>query len=147
VTAVTRQASQDDLSSWLELVPEAEKLFGPMPSFETHLRRGIERGTALVIADRGGVVGGALLSRDGQPHQIQWLYVRDSRRREGAGTALLVAILERWPVGDVEVMTFTADSPGGASARRLYERFGFVCCGLTDPAPDGGPRDQFVLHR
>ena len=35
------------------------------------------------------------------------------RRREGVGIALLDAVLERWPTGNVEVATFTADSPGG----------------------------------
>ena len=147
MSAVTRLATQDVVSSWLELIPEAEKLFGPMSTFETHLREGIERGTALVVVDGGEVVGGALLSRDQQPHQIHWLYVRQSRRREGAGTALLVAILERWPAGNIGVVTFTADSQGGGPARTLYERFGFECCGRTDPAPDGGPRDTFLLRR
>ena len=147
MTAVTRLATQDDLSSWLELIPEAEKLFGPMPTFETHLRRGIDLGTALVVVDQDEVVGGALLSRDGQPHQIRWLYVRQTRRREGAGSALLVAILERWPAGNVGVVTFSADSPGGEPARTLYERFGFECCGSADPALDDGPRDTYLLRR
>jgi GNAT superfamily N-acetyltransferase len=100
-----------------------------------------------VVADQAKVVGGVLLSRDGQPHQIYWLYVRRSRRREGVGIALLEAVLERWPTGNVEVAIFTADSPGGQPARALYERFGFVCCGRTHPAPDGGPRDSFLLRR
>ena len=147
VTGATRVATQDDVPSWLELIPEAERLFGPMPTFETHLLRAIDRGTALVVADQAKVVGGVLLSRDGQPHQIYWLYVRRSRRREGVGIALLDAVLERWPTGNVEVATFTADSPGGQPARALYERFGFVCCGRTHPAPDGGPRDSFLLRR
>ena len=147
VTGATRLATQDDVPSWLELIPEAERLFGPMPTFDTHLLRAIDRGTALVVADQAKVVGGVLLSRDGQPHQIYWLYVRRSRRREGVGIALLEAVLERWPTGNVEVATFTADSPGGQPARALYERFGFICCGRTHPAPDGGPRDSFLLRR
>lgn len=118
-----------------------------MPSFETHLRRAIDRGTALVSADRTGVAGGALLSRDGQPHQIHWLAVRQSQRRKGIGAVLVAAILGRWPTGDVEVVTFTAGTPGGEPQRRLYERFGFVCSGRTDPAPDSGDRDLYVLHR
>ena len=75
------------------------------------------------------------------------LYMRYSHRRKGVGTALLMDIPDRWPTGDVEVVTFTRDSAGGAPARRLYERFGFLCCGLADPAPDGGLRDKFVLRR
>ena len=37
---------QDDVPSWLELIPEAERLFGPTPTFDTHLLRAIDRGTA-----------------------------------------------------------------------------------------------------
>jgi len=40
-----------DLPSWLELVAEVEPLFGPMPGFATHVRRGISRETALVVRD------------------------------------------------------------------------------------------------
>jgi hypothetical protein len=61
--------------------------------------------------------------------------------------ALMQAILERWPAEDVEVVTFSGDIPDGAPARRLYERCGFVCCDKTDPAPDGGRRDKFLLRR
>ena len=145
MTGATRVATQDDVPSWLELIPEAERLFGPMPTFETHLMRAIDRGTALVVADQAKVVGGVLLSRDGQPHQIYWLYVRRSGRREGVGIALLDAVLERWPTGNVEVATFTADSPGGQPARALYERFGFVCCGRTHPAPTAGRGTRFYF--
>lgn len=145
--ASTRGAITDDVASWLELIPEAEPLFGPMPEFESHLLRGIERRTALVVADPNEVIGGVLLSRDEAPHHIHWLYVRESRRREGAGTALLEAVLRRWSSGTVEVVTFTADSPGGQAARSLYEKLGFVCKGRTHPAPDGAPRDLFVLCR
>ena len=147
MSATTRDATTDDVASWIELIPEAERLFGPMPEFESHLLRGIDRGTALVVADPNEVIGGVLLSRDGAPHHIHWLYVRESRRREGAGAALLDAVLHRWPSGTVEVVTFTADLPGGRAARNLYEKFGFVCSGRIEPAPDGEPRDLFVLRR
>lgn len=145
--APPRIATQTDLLSWLELVPEAEQLFGPMPAFDIPLQKGIDRGTALVVAERDEVLGGALLSRDGEPHRIYWLYVRQSRRRQGTGAALLAMILERWPTGDIEVVTFTADSPGGEAARALYEQAGFVCCGKTAPSPDGEARDLFALRR
>ena len=38
-----------DIPSWLGRVGEVEPLFGPMLDFETHLRRGITRGTALCV--------------------------------------------------------------------------------------------------
>lgn len=143
----TRPAALDDISSWLGLVPEVENLFGPMPDLEAHIRRGIQRGTALVVTSGDEVAGAALLSRDGGPHHIRWLAVRQSQRRQGVGAAMMAAILESWPTGDVDVVTFTAEAPDGAPARRLYERFGFVWAGPSEPAPDGGPRDLFVLRR
>jgi GNAT superfamily N-acetyltransferase len=128
-------------------VREVEVLFGPMPDFELHIRRGIERGTALVVTESDQVLGGVLVSRDGQPQRIQWLAVRPVRRRQGVGAALVGTVLDRWPAGDVEVVTFTVDTPEGGPARRLYERFGFECRGRTEAAPDGSARDLFVLSR
>lgn len=57
VTCTPRLATLQDVSSWLELVPEVEDLLGPMPDFEVHVRRGIKRGTALVMVDSGQVQG------------------------------------------------------------------------------------------
>jgi GNAT superfamily N-acetyltransferase len=144
---VTRPATLQDLSSWLELAPEVECLFGSMPELETHLRRGVERDTALVVVSEEMVAGAALLSRNGIPHHINWLAVRRSQRRQGVGAALMTAFLDRWPTGNIEVLTFTAETPGGVPARRLYERFGLACQGATEPAPNGGPRDLFAPHR
>lgn len=59
----------------------------------------------------------------------------------------MTAILDRWATGDVDVVTFTTQTPDGAPARRLYERFGFIFAAPAEPAPDGGPRDLFLLQR
>lgn len=63
----TRLATVQDLASWLQFVPELEQLFGPMPDFESHLRRAVERGTALVAVSGDEVAGAAILSRDDMP--------------------------------------------------------------------------------
>ncbi|MGH3502725.1 MAG: GNAT family N-acetyltransferase [Nocardioidaceae bacterium] len=88
-----------------------------------------------------------LLSRDDQPHHINWLAVATSSRGCGHGAALVRRALDRWPDGDVALETFTADCTEGLPARRLYERLGFVSIGRAAPAPDGSPRDCYVLHR
>ena len=75
------------MPSWLELIPEAERLFGPMPTFDTRPESYRPR-NRLVVADQAKVVGGVLLNRNGQPHRIYWRYVRRARRREGVGIAL-----------------------------------------------------------
>ncbi len=142
-----RLASSRDVPSWLELVAEVEGLFGPMPGFEDHIRRGLQRGTALVVVDDGDrVLGAALVSADDRPHHIHWLAVRESVRREGVGATLVTAILERWPTGAVGVVTFSSEMAGGEAARGLYERFGFECQGRAELAPNGGRRDLFVLR-
>ncbi|MFF0243106.1 GNAT family N-acetyltransferase [Rhodococcus pyridinivorans] len=91
----SRDATVDDLPSWMQLAAEVEPLFGPMPDFEARVRRAIERRTALVITIGSTVAGAALLSRPNQPHHIYWLAVRSSQRRRGVGHALLAAIVDR----------------------------------------------------
>lgn len=143
-----RPTEAQDVDSLLELVPEVEPLFGPMPAFDEHAARAIQRGTALVAATQDGRVhGAALLSRDDQPHHINWLAVRESSRGRGVGRQLLLAILELWPTGDIEVITFTADEPRGLPARHLYARSGFIWEGPYVPGPDGAARDLFALRR
>ena len=134
MSVASRTANLDDVRSWLELVSEVEELFGPMPSFETHLRRAIARGTAIVVPVHDAVAGGALLSSDDRTRRILWLAVRRSQRGRGVGAALVTAALERWPADEIEVVTFPAEVSAGAPARRLYERFGFVCVSTAEPA-------------
>ena len=114
VLTPARAATVDDLPSWMQLAAEVEPLFGPMPDFEARVRRAIERRTALVIATGNTVAGAALLSRPNQPHHIHWLAVLSSQRRRGVGHALIAAIVDRWPTETIEVVTFTADTAGGA---------------------------------
>jgi len=49
VSPEPRLACSQDVQSWLDVVLEVEGLFGPMPDFEGHIRRGVRRGTALVV--------------------------------------------------------------------------------------------------
>jgi GNAT superfamily N-acetyltransferase len=147
VVRLVRDAIPEDVASWLELADEVEDLFGPMPDIEEHLRRGIARGTAVVVVDGPAVAGAALLSREDEPHAIHWLSVRFTQRRTGVAHLLMEEILRRWPIGDVEVTTFGLDVGGGAAARRLYARFGFEAVGPADPGPNGTSRDRYVLRR
>lgn len=141
-----RLATSDDMLAWLALTEEVEPLFGPMPDIEQHIRRGIDRGTALVVTNQHGtLLGAALLSRDGQPHAIHWLAVSSTMRRQGAGRALLQAILDRWGDGlPVDVVTFGANVPGSEPARALYAACGFTFTEHTDPGPEGGARERWT---
>jgi GNAT superfamily N-acetyltransferase len=149
---VIRAATVGDIQSWLEIVREIEPFAGPMPDFADHIRRGMERGTALVTSDGPSVIGACLLSPDQEllapedtPQEIRWIAVRESARRRGAGSALLGAIERRWQTGDISVVTFTESVVEGRPARRFYESHGFELRGGAPPASDGGARDLYVL--
>jgi len=148
-------AARSDIPSWLELAAEAEPLFGPMPRLAEHIRRGVDRGTALVVRDPGEVVLGAVLlsavQSDGpgrSDRQIRWLAVRGSAWRRGVATALLTEVLRRCPPpGDIAVETFGPGVPGGEAARRLYLSFGFEPAASTPAIRGGDGRQLFVLRR
>ncbi|MGC1289368.1 MAG: hypothetical protein WA895_41145, partial [Streptosporangiaceae bacterium] len=57
------EGTEDDVASWLEIAREVEPLFGPMPDFESTLRRNISRGTALCVRDPSGQVLGGMMLR------------------------------------------------------------------------------------
>lgn len=101
----------------------------------------------MVILESGSVIGAMLLSGSGKPQYIRWLAVHPNSRNQGAGTALLKAAMVHWPGGDISVVTFPADRIGGRAARHLYQHNGFTSQGLADAAPDGSPRELFVLSR
>jgi ribosomal protein S18 acetylase RimI-like enzyme len=146
VNAVS-EGTQDDVSSWLEVVREVEPLFGPMPDFEPMLRRNISRGTALCARDASGQVVGGVLLRAAPHTQITWLAVRASARRRGVGHALVAEVLRRWPPPcEVLVDTFGEDNIEGRPARRLYESFGFVPDEYLQDGPEGGSRQRFRLR-
>jgi GNAT superfamily N-acetyltransferase/predicted kinase len=142
-------AASADIPSWLELAAEVEPLFGPMPDFAARARRGVQRGSALVVRDPAkAVIGGALLSAESAGRHIRWLAVRTDMRRRGVGSILLTEILRRWPApGAIDVVTFGPDVVGGQPARSLYQSFGFVPGDLLPAGPEGGGRQLFVLPR
>ena len=144
---IVRSATADDIPAWLALAREVEPLFGPMPDTEQAITRAVGRETALVTGPHGAITGGILLSRDDKPHRIHWLAVADAARGRGLGRALVHTAMERWPDGDIDVVTFTAGYPGGVAARRLYERCGMELAGPADPALNGEPRDRYVLRQ
>jgi ribosomal protein S18 acetylase RimI-like enzyme len=147
VVAVS-EGTPDDVASWLEIVREVEPLFGPMPDFESTLRRNISRGTALCVRDTTGKVLGGVLLRAAPHTQITWLAVRSSARRRGVAHALVAEALRRCPPPcEVLVDTFGEDSIEGYPARRLYESFGFVPAEYLPDGPEGGSRQRFRLHR
>jgi GNAT superfamily N-acetyltransferase len=144
---IAREATRDDVASWLEIVREVEPLFGPMPAFESVLLRNIGRGTALCARDASGQVLGGVLLQAPPGTGITWLAVRASARRTGVGRALVAEALRRCrPPCEVLVDTFGADSPEGSAARGLYESFGFTPAERLPDGPEGSSRQRFRLQ-
>jgi ribosomal protein S18 acetylase RimI-like enzyme len=142
------EGTQDDVASWLEIAREVEPLFGPMPDFESTLRRNISRGTALCVRDPSGQVLGGMLLRAAPHTQITWLAVRSSARRRGVGHALVAEALRRYPPPcEVLVDTFGEDIIEGFPARRLYESFGFLPGEDLPEVAEGGSRQRFRFRR
>jgi ribosomal protein S18 acetylase RimI-like enzyme len=108
VSAVSER-TRGDVVSWLEIVRVVEPLFGPMPDFESTLRRNISRSTALCARDPSGQILGGMLLRAAPQTQITWLAVRSSARLQGVGHALVAEALRRYPP-PCEVLV---DRPGG----------------------------------
>lgn len=142
------EGTQDDVASWLEIAREVEPLFGPMPDFESTLRRNISRGTALCVRDSSGQVLGGMLLRAAPHTQITWLAVRSSARRRGVGHALVAEALRRYPQPcEVLVDTFGEDIIEGFPARRLYQSFGFLPGEDLPDGAEGGSRQRFRFRR
>ena len=140
--------TQDDVASWLEIAREVQPLFGPMPDFESTLRRNISRGTALCVRDPSGQVLGGMLLRAAPHTQITWLAVRSSARRRGVGHALVAEALRRYPPPcEVLVDTFGEDVIEGFPARRLYQSFGFLPGEDLPDGAEGGSRQRFRFRR
>lgn len=80
-------------------------------------------------------------------YKIGWLAVSIRARNKGVATALLKHILALVDVpSDVTVTTFGEDIPDGQSARRLYQKFGFIPQMDSIPnGPEGGSRQKFKL--
>jgi ribosomal protein S18 acetylase RimI-like enzyme len=144
---IVRDATREDVASWLEIVREVEPLFGPMPGFESVLLRNIGRGTALCARDANGQVLGGVLLRAPPDARITWLAVRASARRRGVGRALVAEALRRCqPPCEVLVDTFGPDNAEGRAARGLYESFGFTPAECLPDGPEGGSRQRFRLQ-
>jgi 8-oxo-dGTP pyrophosphatase MutT (NUDIX family)/GNAT superfamily N-acetyltransferase len=145
-------AQEQDVETWLVLAQEVEPLFGPLvgdPTFRRALDMHVARGTAFCIRQGDGpagapLLGGLLYSQHPPVHSIGWLAVAERARRRGIGRALVdhVVSLTQAPFVLVAV-TFSADEPGGVSARTFYERLGFEAAEETPGRREGERRQVF----
>lgn len=141
---------ETERNGWLELAREFEPLFGaPMagqPEFHQFVDRKIADHEALgAIKRRPSPRLAAVIALSKNHNRISWFGVGDGHRRRGIGSALLrCAIAQLDNERDIEVITFTADQPGGTAARSLFTKHGFVEA-ASDLEHHGMPRSLFVL--
>ncbi|QHY99907.1 Acetyltransferase (GNAT) family protein [Streptomyces sp. S4.7] len=159
VRVIVRLARERDLAGFLCLAAQVEHWFGPMvdhPGFSAAVAEHIRGSKALVAVgpDNGPdsqppLSGGLLFGSDAPTFHIHWLVVSRQARGRGVGAALMADAMKRYVTrpGTVEVVTFGADHPGAADsgARVFYERLGFTPAEVTDPGPEGGPRQVYRL--
>ncbi|MFI9160715.1 GNAT family N-acetyltransferase [Kitasatospora aureofaciens] len=153
MTAVVRPARPADLPGFLALAAEVEHWFGPMvaePGFHRAVERSVGRGSATVVADDRGLLGGLLFGGGPPLHHLHWLVVAERARGTGVGRALVEDALRRHvrAPATVEVVTFGPDHPGAVTsgARVFYERLGFTPAEAAEPGPEGGSRQVYRLR-
>lgn len=137
-----------DIGAWMELVREVSPVF---PGLETEealedhkntVLRFMGEKRALCVKIRGKIAGVLLFSV--KHNMICCLAVSPAHRKEGIGSALLAAALERLDGSrDITVSTFREGDERGIAARALYKKFGFEDGGLTEEF--GYPNQILVL--
>ncbi|MGX9900772.1 GNAT family N-acetyltransferase [Arthrobacter sp. SA17] len=137
-----REASLNDVESWMALTGEVESLFGPMPGIVESLERGILRGTAYVCCTARGLLIGAMLLSGSAPAKITWLAVSRSARRQGVGSLLVSAAILHFGDQEIFVDTFGDENASGRPAVLLYSSFGFCHAENLEPGPEGASRQR-----
>jgi GNAT superfamily N-acetyltransferase len=148
-------AEQGDIQGWLVLAREVDPLFGQPVSesdFLPALRKNIARGTAICIRHEDGppgapVVAGLLFSPKPSVYKIGWLAVTERSRRQGLGSRLVEAVIEKAvSPAELAVITFGETDPEGEPARRFYKKLGFQPAERAPDGPDGSPRQYYRLR-
>lgn len=116
-----------DIEPWMDLTQEVVPLFGPMPEFETVLRRKIlHRQAYCVRSSNRRLMGAMLFGGGGKEFWIRWLAVPYEARRRGVGRSLVNTAILITPLdATLSVDTFAEGNPGAMEAGGLYRSCGF----------------------
>lgn len=119
----------DNYKDWLELAKEVEPLFGPMVNvkeFHEAISNCIANKNAYYIKTEDGKIAG-IIALDRINNEILWLAVAQKYRGNNFGDKLIKKAIEEMEInGDIFVQTFSSSIESGKSARRLYEKNGFI---------------------
>lgn len=116
-----------DIEPWMQLAQEVAPLFGPMPEFETVLRRKIFHRQAYCVRSSGrNLLGAMLLGGSNNDFWIRWFAVFSDARRRGVGRSLVDTAILITPLdATLHVDTFAEGNPGALEADSLYRSCGF----------------------
>lgn len=126
-------ALQEDFNAWLDLAKEVEPLFGPMvleEPFLEALKNVIIAGSAFCVRINDGpagsqLCGGVIISTD--ENEIAWLVVAAKHQGKGTGEKLVSYAIDKLDKSKpISVTTFDETVEEGKTARRLYNKLGFI---------------------
>ena len=129
------RAGKNDTESWIGLASQVSELFGlnlaKDEGFLSSLRRHIQGGNAFCVKrnddPQGDILGGLLLSKEGNDWEIDWLAVDQNTRGLGVGK-ILVAHIETLITTPavLKVWTFAKGDRGYEQAWRFYTSVGMT---------------------
>ena len=124
-----RLINLQDYNIWIELAGEVESLFGPMTNskeFQEGIKYCIQNNNAFGIENCDKDLAG-IIALDRENNEITWLAVGEKYRGNKYGDKLVKkAIEELEKNGDIYVQTFSKEIEQGKSARKIYEKNGFI---------------------
>lgn len=125
-TAVTRTMTAADVAAVTVL--EAASFDDPWPAAMFFEELALDGREYRVVEDRGRIIAyGGIMRVDDDAH-IMTIAVDPSRRREGVGRRLMLALIDAALDRGARHLTLEVRATNGA-ARRLYEEFGFSAVG------------------
>ena len=139
-------ATREDIPGWMSLVETVKDYFPGLDksSYQEVLSKNIQRKTALCVRQNGLVIGALLFSP--KESRLSFIAVHHAFRRLGIAESLIGKMLTLLPEDkDISVTTFRRDDKKGASARGLYEKYGFEEAELLHEY--GYPLQKLILRR
>jgi ribosomal-protein-alanine N-acetyltransferase len=102
-------------------------------------------GVCLVALEEDEVVGYVICSRHDTVWHLMDIAVAPERRRQGIGSELVQAMLDRLP-GPAEQVTLEV-RPSNEAAIAMYERFGFKSAGVRPRYYQDNKEDALIMWR
>jgi ribosomal protein S18 acetylase RimI-like enzyme len=145
-----RRSTAEDIEQCLAIVRELPDHF--TDDVPAKVKSDLAAHPGWVAVDDRRVVGFAVVDRRStEAAEILWIAVADSKRNQGAGTALLEQLVteladEGLQVIEVKTLDRSADYEPYAATNAFYERRGFIQIDTIDPLPDWPPGNPAAIY-